>query len=153
MTGPPRFTSATTQSGIVGENVHINCAAISVPQPQKGEIKWIFHETEINEDNSHYRIINSAIQHGIRSTLVIRESLKTDFGTYKCSIKNAHGTKELQIRLQQKKAIPSSTYVDCNIWRNNIDTSDVDHLHTIPKKNLLLLFSIKKTKGRSKQLS
>ena len=53
-------------------------------------------------DNSHYRIINSAIQHGIRSTLVIRESLKTDFGTYTCSVKNAHGTKELHIRLQQK---------------------------------------------------
>ena len=53
-------------------------------------------------DNSHYRIINSAIQHGIRSTLVIRESLKTDFGAYTCSIKNAHGSQELQIRLQQK---------------------------------------------------
>ena len=52
--------------------------------------------------NSHYRIINSAIQHGVRSTLVIRESLKTDFGTYTCSIKNVHGTKELDIRLQQK---------------------------------------------------
>ena len=50
------------------------------------------------------------------------------------------------------RAIPSSTYFDCNLWGNNTDTSDVDHLHTIPKKTLLLLFSLKKTKGRSKQL-
>ena len=55
--------------------------------------------------NSHYRIINSHIQHGIRSTLVIRESLKTDFGPYTCSIANSHGTREIQIELEQQRKI------------------------------------------------
>ena len=52
--------------------------------------------------NAHYRIINSPIQHGIRSTLVIRESLDTDFGPYTCSIKNSHGTSDIKIQLEQQ---------------------------------------------------
>ena len=74
------------------------CCSLSLIQ----NLRFLMYCLMFFLDNSHYRIINSAIQHGIRSTLVIRESLKTDFGTYTCSIENAHGTKELHIRLQQK---------------------------------------------------
>ena len=58
--------------------------------------------------NSHYRIINSPIQHGVRSTLVIRESLITDFGPYTCSITNSHGTREMQIELEQQRKFTCS---------------------------------------------
>jgi hypothetical protein len=115
MTGPPKISSSPGQSGVVGENVHINCAAISVPE--HNEIVWMRHGRKIKEDNTHYRIINSAIQHGIRSTLVIRESLGTDFGPYTCSIKNSHGTSQIQIHLEQQRKFPSkkaiaSTYTN-----------------------------------------
>ena len=101
MTGQPKLFSSAAQSGVVGENVHINCAAVTVPQPDN--IVWRHHQAIINEENSpHYRIINSAIQHGIRSTLVIRESLETDFGPYTCSVQNSHGNSQIEILLQQQ---------------------------------------------------
>ena len=31
----------------MGENVHINCAAITVPEPD--EIIWMYHDSRINE--------------------------------------------------------------------------------------------------------
>ena len=49
MSGPPKIISSSKQSGVVGENVHINCAAISVPQPEDGEIIWMYHENKISE--------------------------------------------------------------------------------------------------------
>ena len=47
--GPPQITSSTKQSGVVGENVHINCAAITVPQPEADGIIWMYHESKISE--------------------------------------------------------------------------------------------------------
>lgn len=55
--------------------------------------------------NSHYRIINSPIEHGIRSTLIIRQALQTDFGPYTCSLKNSHGYSSFDIRLEEQRKI------------------------------------------------
>ena len=52
--------------------------------------------------NTHYRIINSPIQHGIRSTLIIKQALATDFGPYTCAIENSHGVSEIRIELEQR---------------------------------------------------
>ena len=52
--------------------------------------------------NTHYRIINSPIQHGVRSTLIIKQALDTDFGPYTCAIENSHGVSEIRIQLEQK---------------------------------------------------
>ena len=47
--GPPQIISSSKQSGVVGENVHINCAAITIPQPKNDEIVWMYHESKISE--------------------------------------------------------------------------------------------------------
>ena len=47
--GPPQIVSSSKQSGVVGENVHINCAAITIPQPKNEEIVWMYHESKISE--------------------------------------------------------------------------------------------------------
>ena len=47
--GPPKISSSPGQSGVVGENVHINCAAISVPE--HNEIVWMRHGRKIKEGN------------------------------------------------------------------------------------------------------
>ena len=47
--GPPKIFSSPAQSGVVGENVHINCAAVTVPQPDN--IVWRHHQATINEGN------------------------------------------------------------------------------------------------------
>ncbi len=61
--------------------------------------KPIFNST----GNAHYRIINSPIEHGIRSTLIIRQALQTDFGPYTCSLKNSHGYSSFDIRLEEQR--------------------------------------------------
>ena len=48
--GPPKIFSSPAQSGVVGENVHINCAAVTVPQPDN--IVWRHHQATINEGNN-----------------------------------------------------------------------------------------------------
>lgn len=52
--------------------------------------------------NSHYRIINSPIQHGVRSTLIIKQAIASDFGPYTCAIENSHGVSEILIELEQR---------------------------------------------------
>ena len=47
ISGPPKISSSPAQSGVVGQNVHINCAAVTVPQPE--EISWKYHEGLIDE--------------------------------------------------------------------------------------------------------
>merc|ERR1719376_2078437 len=104
MTGKPNISSNPVQRGVVGDNVHIDCAAVTIPGP--GKVVWRFHSTVIEENNSHYRIIESFIEHGIRSTLVIRQALETDFGPYTCTVNNTHGIAEMEIVLQQQRPIP-----------------------------------------------
>ena len=100
MTGRPKISSFQTQSGVEGENVHINCAATSIPEAKT--IEWTYHGSVLDDTNTHYRIINSPIQHGIRSTLIIKQALATDFGPYTCAIENSHGVSEIRIELEQR---------------------------------------------------
>merc|ERR1719323_321204 len=104
MTGRPKIRSPQRQTGVEGENVHINCDAISIPEAKS--ITWTYHDSAIDDTNSHYRIINSPIQHGVRSTLIIKQAIATDFGPYTCAIENNHGVSELRIELEQRKPFP-----------------------------------------------
>ena len=52
--------------------------------------------------NTHYRIINSPIHNGVRSTLIIKQAIASDFGPYTCAIENNHGVSELRIELEQR---------------------------------------------------
>ena len=65
-------------------------------------------------ENPHYRIVDSYIQNGRRSTLIIRESVSTDFGTYTCYVENSMGFTELEVELSEKrkKYCPSSLRKD-----------------------------------------
>ena len=47
MTGRPKISSLPTSSGVVGENVHINCAAISIPEHKR--IAWRYHGSELDD--------------------------------------------------------------------------------------------------------
>ena len=64
-------------------------------------INFFLHIT----DNSHYRVIESPVAHGIRSTLVIKPALETDFGPYTCIVENSHGRAELVITLDQQSKL------------------------------------------------
>jgi hypothetical protein len=61
--------------------------------------------------NPHYRIINSPIEHGHRSTLIIRQALETDFGPYTCSLKNSHGFSSVEIQLEEQR----KTFIEINV--------------------------------------
>ena len=50
MTGRPKITSSESQAGVEGENVHINCAAISIPEAKR--VVWTYHDSAI--DDSKY---------------------------------------------------------------------------------------------------
>ena len=42
------------------------------------------------------------MQHGVRSTLIIKQAIASDFGPYTCAIQNEHGVSELRIDLEEK---------------------------------------------------
>ena len=102
--GPPRISSPDTQFGVVGLNVQINCASLSVPPPTR--VEWLFHGKKLSGENPHYRIIDSPRQNGRLSTLIVKESLSSDFGTYSCIVHNAMGASKMHIDLEQETAFP-----------------------------------------------
>ena len=52
--------------------------------------------------NPHYRIVDSYVQNGRRSTLIVVGAMGTDFGTYTCRVVNPLGIAELNIELEQE---------------------------------------------------
>ena len=47
MTGRPQITSSREQRGVVGDNVHIKCTAVAIPQAQR--VAWKYHGHQIEE--------------------------------------------------------------------------------------------------------
>lgn len=47
MTGRPKITSSQRQTGVEGENVHINCAAIAIPKYKS--ISWTYHGSALDD--------------------------------------------------------------------------------------------------------
>ena len=52
--------------------------------------------------NPHYRIVDSYVQNGRRSTLIVIGAMDTDFGIYTCRVANPLGEAELYIELEQE---------------------------------------------------
>ena len=52
MTGRPKIRSPQRQTGVEGENVHINCDAISIPEAKS--ITWTYHDSVL--DDSEYSL-------------------------------------------------------------------------------------------------
>ena len=47
MTGRPKIRSPQRQSGVEGENVHINCDAIAIPEAKS--ITWTYHGSVLDD--------------------------------------------------------------------------------------------------------
>ncbi len=52
MTGIPKITSSASQGGVIGENVLINCAAISIPEAES--VEWTYHNTVLDESKCKF---------------------------------------------------------------------------------------------------
>lgn len=50
MTGRPQISSSQSQTGVEGENVHINCAAISIPKYKS--ITWTYHGSHLDDSKN-----------------------------------------------------------------------------------------------------
>ena len=50
MTGRPKISSSQIQTGVEGENVHINCAAISIPEAKS--VVWTYHGSALDDSES-----------------------------------------------------------------------------------------------------
>lgn len=95
---PPQITSNRLQYGVVGDTLHLECAAISIPRAR--HISWSFHGREINTNGDpEFSILEEITPQGIKSTLIIRNSQAWHFDKYNCSVVNDYGTDVLQVDL------------------------------------------------------
>ena len=49
-TGRPKISSLETQFGVEGENVHINCKAVVIPEAES--IVWSYHDSILDDSES-----------------------------------------------------------------------------------------------------
>ena len=47
MTGRPKISSSESQTGVEGENVNINCAAVVIPEYKS--IVWTYHDSVLED--------------------------------------------------------------------------------------------------------
>jgi hypothetical protein len=100
--GVPTITSSRRQFGVPGENVQIECIAFSIPKARF--VSWSFNGRDINNassgyGNDEYRIEESILPFGVKSTLVIEHSAAKHFGRYNCTVINDYGSDVLEIEL------------------------------------------------------
>ena len=58
MTGRPKIRSPQRQTGVEGENVHINCDAISIPEAKS--ITWTYHDSVLDDSEYSYHLSSEA---------------------------------------------------------------------------------------------
>lgn len=98
----PKIISNQKQFGTVGDTLHLECVAISVPRAR--HISWSFKGNEISTDDNHeFSILEEPTEQGIKSTLIVRNSEAWHFDQYNCSVVNDYGSDTLQIELQQSE--------------------------------------------------
>lgn len=94
----PQITSNRQQYGVVGDTLHLECAAVSIPRAR--HISWSFRGREIiTNGDPEFSILEEITVQGIKSTLIIRNSQAWHFDKYNCSVVNDYGTDILQIDL------------------------------------------------------
>lgn len=100
----PHITSNQQQFGVVGDTLHLECFATSIPKAR--HISWSFKGREINTNGDHeFSILEESTSHGIKSTLIIRNSQPLHFDKYNCSVVNDYGTDVLSIDLMHTETM------------------------------------------------
>ena len=104
MRGPPRFIrKQPVQYGAIEETVKIVCEAFAIPVPEK--IIWNRHDYPLpTASNVHYFQKDEKREDGMKSTLTIRNTSRTDFGEYICTVSNSHGSDEFIVKLEIQKS-------------------------------------------------
>ncbi|CAN8014760.1 unnamed protein product [Ixodes persulcatus] len=102
--GPPKVQSPTTQYGVEGEEVRVECVITSVPPPTR--VAWS-RNTQANIDNNQgYEIIKEPLSNGLRNLLIIHNAGEDDFGQYNCSVWNPFGYDTRLITVRKQKNVP-----------------------------------------------
>ncbi|XP_040583429.1 irregular chiasm C-roughest protein [Lepeophtheirus salmonis] len=105
MKGPPRVIRRNgVQFGTEGDTVHLTCEAFSIPPPTT--LKWSLYGYPVETVSPHYSLIETAKKDGMKSTLVIRSSISSDYGDYNCTVRNQYGSDSFVITLERKKSLP-----------------------------------------------
>lgn len=100
----PHITSNQQQFGVIGDTLHLECFATSIPKAR--HISWSFKGREINTNGDHeFSILEESTLQGIKSTLIIRNSQAWHFDKYNCSVVNDYGNDVLEIDLMQTETM------------------------------------------------
>jgi len=104
--GPPRILRTTerpaVQSGALGETLQLTCEAFALPVPDN--ILWEYNDHPVSSKTEHYQVLTERRRDGLVSTLVIKDSVISDFGSYNCSVRNAYGEDSLIVHLQREES-------------------------------------------------
>ena len=103
MKGPPlmkKTKDSVLQFGDVGETVNLICEVSSVPVPNN--VQWFYNNFLVDSKTEHYQILYDKREDGLTSTLIIRNSLGSDFGDYNCSALNEFGADHVIVTLQNQ---------------------------------------------------
>ncbi|XP_072933879.1 irregular chiasm C-roughest protein-like isoform X2 [Epargyreus clarus] len=104
--GPPKILSNRTQFGSEGENVRIECVALSVPKSD--DVTWYFEGREISviRDPDYATLVDVLPDGIVKASLVIRASQPKHYGLYNCSVTNEKGNANAAIVLKPLKTLP-----------------------------------------------
>lgn len=103
--GPPKVSSPTTQYGVEGEQVRVECVITSVPPPTR--VAWSRNLQLVDIDNNQgYEIIKEPLSNGLRNLLIIHNAAEEDFGQYNCSVWNQFGYDTRLITVRKQKNLP-----------------------------------------------
>ncbi|KAH7945213.1 hypothetical protein HPB49_008162 [Dermacentor silvarum] len=103
--GPPKVSSPTTQYGVEGEQVRVECIITSVPPPTR--VAWSRNLQLVDIDNNQgYEIVKEPLSNGLRNLLIIHNAAEEDFGQYNCSVWNQFGYDTRLITVRKQKNLP-----------------------------------------------
>lgn len=101
--GPPKILKSpesSVQYGSLGETVQLVCDSFAMPVPET--MVWKYNDYPVNSKTEHYQVLTQRKKDGVVSTLVIKDSVTSDFGSYNCSVKNAYGEDFQIVELQRR---------------------------------------------------
>ena len=81
--GPPKLLKtpeSSVQYGSLGETVQLMCESFSMPVPEG--IVWKYNDYPVSSKTEHYQVITQRKKDGLVSTLVIKDSANSDYGSY-----------------------------------------------------------------------
>ena len=99
--GPPVILrDSVVQYSYVSDTIELVCEAVSIPPPG---IEWRYNNYIITSDIEHYTIVTLTLDKDkVVSTLIIKDSVQSDFGDYNCSASNSYGQDTAVIHLHRK---------------------------------------------------